>query len=572
MRSAKLALFNLFPLHFRILFRLFLLRIIDLEALSLQADIPRFLGQFAGVLIMLSLVQLPIAFGYAVSGGALTFAWHVQQALISTMMLVVGLFTVISWDATFPDRRDVLVLAPLPVASHSILTAKLAASGCVVALAIVALNVVSGVIWPLLFAVRRGTLYAAAQTLVAYWLTMVLASIFLYAAVLTVQGLSALLLPRRAFLRVSALLQLGAFVLFLSVYFLQPVLTTPVSIMAPQNSFLVAWSPTFWFFALFHQLSGTLPSSLYWLAHRAWNALALAFAGAIGSLLLSYLRTMRQTVQESDLVATTSGSHRASERGDPLTCALLHFSLRALIRSRQHRVALAFYAALVFSIVLSLVKSTIGTQGTRPISVAFLICSLLIMTLTVVGFRGVYALPISLTANWILRVTQVRSSRNYLAFTRRSLLLLAVMPAWFLSGLLALEYRPWSQIVSHLIILAFFGSLVVDLCLLNFNKAPFTCSYLPGKSNVQFVFWGAAALLLLLFLLVTKYEVDALSQWRGRAELIGTLATAAAFLRLVVLQRTRSATLYFEDFQPEEITALKLISGEQLRSESLNIN
>ena len=310
---------------------------------------------------MLSLVQLPIAFGYAVSGGALTFAWHVQQSLISSMMLVVGLFTVISWDATFPDRRDVMILAPLPVAPHSILIAKLAASGCVVALAIAALNVASGVVWPLLFAVRRGTLYAAVQTLAAYWLTMILASVFLYAAVLTVQGLSALLLPRRAFLRVSALLQLGAFVLFLSVYFLQPALTTTASIMAPQNRLLAAWSPTFWFFALFHQLSGTLPSSLYWLAHRAWSALALAFAGAIGSLLLSYLRTMRQTVQEPDLVPATSGSHRASERGDPFTSALLRFSLRALIRSRQHRVALAFYAALVFAIALSLLKSAIGT-------------------------------------------------------------------------------------------------------------------------------------------------------------------------------------------------------------------
>ncbi len=189
------------------------------------------------------------------------------------------------------------------------------------------------------------------------------------------------------------------------------------------------------------------------------------------------------------------------------------------------------------------------------------------MTLTVVGFRGVYALPISLTANWILRVTQVRSSRNYLAFTRRSLLRLAVMPAWLLSGLLALAYRPWSQIISHLIILAFFGSLVADLCLLNFNKAPFTCSYLPGKSNIQFVFWGAAALLLLLFLLGKKL--------RGRRPV--TLARtrrsdlyscdSCCVSQMIVLRRTRSAVLYFEDLQPDEITGLKLISGEHLRSQ-----
>jgi hypothetical protein len=44
-------------LSFRVLYGQFLLRVIDLEALSIEADIPRFLGQFAGVLIMISLLQ-----------------------------------------------------------------------------------------------------------------------------------------------------------------------------------------------------------------------------------------------------------------------------------------------------------------------------------------------------------------------------------------------------------------------------------------------------------------------------------------------------------------------------------
>jgi hypothetical protein len=38
------------------------LRVIDLEALSIQADVVRFLGQFAGVLIMISL----LSFGWRV--------------------------------------------------------------------------------------------------------------------------------------------------------------------------------------------------------------------------------------------------------------------------------------------------------------------------------------------------------------------------------------------------------------------------------------------------------------------------------------------------------------------------
>ena len=41
-------------------------------------------------------------------------------------MLVVGLFAVLSWDSTFPDRRDVLVLAPLPLRPRTLFLAKIA--------------------------------------------------------------------------------------------------------------------------------------------------------------------------------------------------------------------------------------------------------------------------------------------------------------------------------------------------------------------------------------------------------------------------------------------------------------
>src|ERR1700746_1410572 len=110
------------PLEFRILHRQFLLRVVDLEALSIEADIPRFLGQFAGILIFISLMR---------ALGALWFppppdqAWRVQQGQIENMLLVIGLCTVITWDATFPDRRDLAVLGPLPVRPRTILLAKL---------------------------------------------------------------------------------------------------------------------------------------------------------------------------------------------------------------------------------------------------------------------------------------------------------------------------------------------------------------------------------------------------------------------------------------------------------------
>ena len=131
------------PLQFRVLYRQFLLRIVDLEALSIEADIPRFLGQFAGVLMMFSMIN---ALGLLIHPPIDNIAylvgmfWTVEQRMIFTMMLVVGLFAVISWDSIFPDRRDVMVLGPLPLTPHTILIAKMAASGAVMGLAVLALN------------------------------------------------------------------------------------------------------------------------------------------------------------------------------------------------------------------------------------------------------------------------------------------------------------------------------------------------------------------------------------------------------------------------------------------------
>ncbi|MGA7856629.1 MAG: hypothetical protein WCA11_01795, partial [Terracidiphilus sp.] len=253
------------PLKFRVLCRLFFLRVIDLEALSIQADVVGFLGQFAGVLIMFSLIHAVRAYVFIPKA-----PWYIEQYLIETMMLVVGLITVISWDATFADRRDAMVFSPLPVAPHTILFAKVAASGALLGLAILTLNFASGIMCPLRLATQSGSGWGFFQSFAAYWFTMIAASVFLYCTVLTVQGFTALLLPRRIFLRLSAILQLAAFGLFLGVYFLQPSITTPEAMAAATNHWVLACSPSYWFFALFNQLNGSLPSELAWLAWRAW--------------------------------------------------------------------------------------------------------------------------------------------------------------------------------------------------------------------------------------------------------------------------------------------------------------
>ena len=538
------------PLQFRVLHRQFLLRVVDLEALSIEADIPRFLGQFAGILIFISLMR---------ALGALWFppppdqAWRVQQGQIENMLLVIGLCTVITWDATFPDRRDLAVLGPLPIKPRTILLAKLAATCGLLGIAILSLNLASSCAWALVFGVAAGYL-GMARFFLAFWFTIVASSAFLYGSVLAIQGITALILPRKLFLRLSAILQLCAFATFLGVYFLEPTLTTPADFANPANHWLLAASPVFWFLALLNQLNGSLPPDLSWLAVRAWIGLAAVITGALGSLLLSYFKTMKKTAEQPDLVPGAGGLHWTMRFGGPLTTAIVTFCLRSLARSRQHRVVFAFYLSLVFAIALSWLRHEITAPAHEPIPTDFIVSTFLMMIFGVFGLRGVFSLPISLQANWVLRITQLQPTRNYFAATRLALLLFGLVPVLLVAALLALNFRPWLHVAQHLVILALLGCLLVEIGLYKFDKVPFTCSFLPGKTNVQVIFWGFGFVVSIFGIWSSLYEQSGLHDLSKFLNMAGVLLGGAVALGILNRVRAKDAVLYFEE-KPEEIIA-----------------
>ncbi len=141
-------------LQFRVLYREFLFRMIDLELLAPQGDIRKLLGQFAALLVVFSFwVLLPavIMTGSTSSEVGLLFAWATEHFIIATTMLVVGLFSVLSWESMFPDRRDVMVLSPLPVRARTLFLAKVAAVATALSITVLCLNFLPGVAAPFAF-------------------------------------------------------------------------------------------------------------------------------------------------------------------------------------------------------------------------------------------------------------------------------------------------------------------------------------------------------------------------------------------------------------------------------------
>src|ERR1700736_3647795 len=168
-------------LQFRTLYRVFLLRVVDLELLSADGDPTKLIGQFATIFVTISLFfTLPALLMLMGTGSfAGTEGWTPEHFFIETAMTCAGLIAVLNWEAAFPDQRDLLVLTPVPVRKSTLFLAKVAALFAAPALAMVALNIFSGVVWPFLFRSGSGGFLGVLRAWPAYWITVFVAGSFL---------------------------------------------------------------------------------------------------------------------------------------------------------------------------------------------------------------------------------------------------------------------------------------------------------------------------------------------------------------------------------------------------------
>jgi hypothetical protein len=563
-------------LQFRVLYRQFLFRLMDVELLAASArgDASQLFGQFASLLLFVSVI---FTWGAAVYAGSprppqevAASAWSMEHLMVEITMLVVGIFAVFSWDSTFLDRRDVLVLAPLPVPGRNLFAAKIAAVASALGLTVAVLNSLSAFAWPMSLAPTGSGIIGTLRFIAAFWIALPAAGAFLYCSILGVQGVAAQL-PRGWFLRVSSFLQIAAFALFLGVVLLQPSIVTAKSLGAAENQRMLAWLPSYWFMGLLSELSGAFPGEAHAvMAPLAWRALvglAVAIFVAGGAFLLSYLRTLRKIAEEPDIVPGSRGGIWLPRFGNSQQTALTHFVIRTLGRSRQHRMNLAFYLGIGFAFTVGIVEESLEMKRRTGIdvlhqvaSVPMLFSSLLMLCACVMGTRVAFSRPLDLRANWLFRVTPVRGGAVCLSATRRALLALSVFPVWAGTAALFLWYWPWQAVAKHVLLLALIGSLLVDLSLTGFRKIPFTCSYLPGKMRLHITFWASLMLWVAFLIKCVQFEQWITSDRLLYGEAVLILACAAFAVRQF---SNRSADrdgpeIQFEEFQSDELIGLGL--------------
>jgi lysylphosphatidylglycerol synthetase-like protein (DUF2156 family) len=143
--------------------------------------------------------------------------------------------------------------------------------------------------------------------------------------------------------------------------------------------------------------------------------------------------------------------------------------------------------------------------------------------------------------------------------SRRALYVLAVIPGWAIAAVVFFSMWPWLAALLHLAFLALLGAILAELCLYNFHKIPFTCSYLPGRSYAHMAFLSFIGLMLLIAK-GADLERRELENPAGMAVILVLCGILAAWARHRTAARAKSpqGKLQFEEAPVPAILALGL--------------
>ena len=104
------------------------------------------------------------------------------------------------------------------------------------------------------------------------------------------------------------------------------------------------------------------------------------------------------------------------------------------------------------------------------------------------------------------------------------------------------------------------GTILVEACLYNFHKIPFTCSYLPGKSNIYYLFFAYAMLSVYALNGAARLERIALRNKNHYVVLSAVLTATAILVRWRTESHAREggAELRFEELEKPAVLELGL--------------
>lgn len=479
-----------------------------------------------------------------------------QYFFLTFSMAITGIVTVLKWDSIFPDRRDYMNLAPLPIATRRIFLANVTAIVLIAVAFAVDVNAVSSLFFPMVVTMEEPRFVAYVQFARAHFAGVLLASLFVSFALFALIGTLMVLLPDSIFRRISIYVRVLVVILLLgllcSTFAVAPLLSTP---HAGASSFL-RWLPPVWFLGLSRMILGKADVAM---AQMGIIGLWAVIAVAILAPLVYVLSYYRYFIRIPETLDTTLRS-RAPRILFPMRLmdwfvlrsayerATYRFAMKTLLRNDRHSLIFGGFAGLGIVIASQTLLSAVNQKSGAAPSAAMISVPFTLAYFLICGLRFVFDLPAELRANWVHRVI-LDPEQQAPADAARKVILTFVLP-WILLICLPFYLYYWSWTVGAVLAAVLIAGcyLLADGLLRRFAKIPFACSY-PA--------WSQSATVIVLFYILGLWAFSSILPRLEHAlllksvwylwGLVAALLAARLALRRLRDDDPRSKILVFEE-------------------------
>lgn len=401
---------------------------------------------------------------------AYKFSGPDEYFLLVLSMTIIGLIMVLRWNRLFPDRRDFMNLASLPISSRDVFLANFVALIALAFLFAIVVNAVSWFLFPAVVTFADGSLSGFLRVALSHFAAVFSASLFSFFAVFAIVGVLMLITPKSAFRSVSVVVRV-----LLVVVLFTALLARPAANMQAL--------PSVWFLGLYENIAGFASPALNHLGHRAAWALLTAVLVSIAAYSVCYRRHYLRLAESLDVIGSTRHRLRL-----PLSHLLFHspfehacasFAVKTLIRSERH--VMFFGAYIGIGLVLVAQTSTAPSRSIPDSNV--LAIPILISFFLITGLRFAFDIPAVLNANWLFR-SAVEKPVTPLSSIARKLALAITLPWQVLFWApLMLHLFGWRFALAHTLAVAVLTVFVIELLFARFRAVPFACRVEPDTQR-----------------------------------------------------------------------------------------
>ena len=406
-------------------------------------------------------------------------------------MAATGLVTVMAWNSLTFDRRDAMVLGPLPLKPRTILGAKFCALGLFLLTASLPINFVNATMFASVTADQFGGARMASH-FIALLVATVGGGVLSFALIVMLRATVALVGGPHLAAACGPPLQFLCIVGLLSLFIFCPfVLDIPFLSAGFTNAL-----PSAWFVGVFERLRHSprafdprFPIAM--LAQRALFVTSVALAGAVTLSIVEFGRHLRFTIAPPaspgvlgnataarTIARLMAGRNRAAR-------AIADFILLTLARNRAHRAPIAINAAIGTAIIIAaLSQHTSDLASVMRPRTAVLWVPLVVGYWTTVGMRASFFIPSELASSWAFRVNAADPATPVWAAVRAAMIAF-ILPRTLLVTVLLVPLIGWYMVMWHAVVVAAVVVLFIELVALTIDHVPFTQPYRPGHAKLK---------------------------------------------------------------------------------------